>query len=204
MSDQAYPLSWPNLWPRTDPYRRMTTHKFGSRGYELMFDRARRQLTEELKRLGAMNIIMSTNVPLRLDGLPYASAATKRMDDPGVAVYFKLKGRDFVMAQDRYTDIAANIRSLTLAIEGMRQLERHGGGVMMEKAFTGFAALPNPGGADWRSILGFDFGQRVTRDEIGRRYRHKAAELHPDRGGSEAAMSQLNVARDQALSEVTQ
>jgi hypothetical protein len=48
------------------------------------------------------------------------------------------------MACDRFDNAAANMRSLGLAIEAMRQLERHGGGAMMEKAFSGFVALPPP------------------------------------------------------------
>ena len=48
------------------------------------------------------------------------------------------------MACDRFDNAAANMRSLGLAIEAMRQLERHGVGTMMERAFTGFVALPAP------------------------------------------------------------
>lgn len=203
MTDQAYPLSWPDLWPRTNPGHR-GYHKFGGPVHELSFDRCRRQLMEELKRLGATNVILSTNIPLRGDGAPYAGAALKRMADPGVAVYFKLKKRDLVMAQDRYMDVAANIRSLTLAIEGMRQLERHGGGVMMEKAFAGFAALPNPDKVDWRAMLGFKKDEVASADAVQKRYRALAGSYHPDRGGSEAAMAQLNMARDQALEELQQ
>jgi hypothetical protein len=40
---------------------------------------------EELRRLGATNIVVSTNVPVKADGLLYAD--NKRLDDPGIAVY---------------------------------------------------------------------------------------------------------------------
>ena len=51
------------------------------------------------------------------------------------------------MAMDRFTSVAGNLRSLTLAIEAMRQLNRHGGGTMMERAFAGFVAIAPP---DWK------------------------------------------------------
>ena len=47
------------------------------------------------------------------------------------------------MACDCFGSAAANMRLPGLAIEAMRRLER-GGGAMMERAFSGFAALPPP------------------------------------------------------------
>ena len=46
----------------------------------------------ELRRFGASNIVISSNVPTGRGGLPLASA--KRVDDAGVAVYFTLKGKE--------------------------------------------------------------------------------------------------------------
>lgn len=155
----AFPLAWPDGWPVTPDWKRRKDHNFGSKVYgPLTFDRARRGLTDELQRLGARNVVLSTNLPIRQDGMPYAGAALKRMESPGVAVYFTLNKKPMVMAQDAYADIAANCRSLALAIDGMRQLERHGGGLMMERAFSGFAALPPP--TQWLNVT-----QR-TKDEF--------------------------------------
>lgn len=194
----AFPLQWPDGWPRAK--MRQQDHPFGGKVYGLTFDRARRQLTEELQRLGARNIVLSTNVELRLDGQPYAGAAGKRMNDPGVAVYFTLKGRQMVMAQDRYTDIAANMRSLALAIDGMRQLERHGGGQMMERAFTGFVAIAPP---DWKKPWREVFGVSPDwRGDLAVLYREKAKARHPDSGGSDTLMAELNVAYSEAKREL--
>jgi DnaJ-class molecular chaperone len=77
----------------------------------------------------------------------------------------------------------------------MRQLERHGGGAIMDRAFTGFVALPAPKSC-WET-LGVMEG--ASRDEINRAYRVKAKEAHPDNGGSNNAMAELNKARDEAL-----
>src|SRR5579863_8520174 len=96
----AFPLSWPSGWPRTDPYKRESRFqgrdRFTNRAIGLTMGRARDQLIEELKLLGAKEIIVSTNAALRLDGLPYAEQ--RKISDPGVAVYFQLKKRPLVMA----------------------------------------------------------------------------------------------------------
>jgi hypothetical protein len=41
------------------------------------------------------------------------------------------------MARDKYLSVAGNMRSLALVISAMRQMERHGGSYLMERAFTG-------------------------------------------------------------------
>lgn len=205
---QSYPLAWPDGWKRTPDFNRAQSHPFGSR---LAFDRARRGLREELQRLGASTITLSTNVPLRQDGEPHSGAAGRRMDDPGVAIYFMLKGKPLVMAQDRYRDVAANMRSLALAVEGMRQLERHGGGTMMERAFSGFAALPPPDGVKprrpWWEVLRYpvDPAERelLSAGEVEARFRTLAKKLHPDVGGSAEAFSELERAKADAIAELT-
>jgi hypothetical protein len=159
--------------------------------------RARDQLVDELARLGAKDVVISTNVKLRPDGLPYAK---ENSSDPGVAVYFTLKGRPLVMVRDQYRTVAGNMRTLTLAIEHMRGLERHGGRFMMEKAFSAFAALPPPGWKKpWWEVLGVkpDF-----RGDIEALFREKARSRHPDAGGSDTLMAELNVAHAEAKREL--
>lgn len=193
---KPFPLVWPQGWPRTLPGRRESKHPFGSPTYQLSFDRARRQLREELTRLKAQSIIISTDVPLRNDGEPYASAAHARLDDPGVAVYFTLKDRQLSMARDAFTNIAANMRSLTLAIDGLRQLERHGGGYMMERAFSGFAALPPPLTC-WQ-LLGV--APNASAAVIRAAFKDKA--LQSGAGGN-IDMNALVKARDEALKAIS-
>jgi hypothetical protein len=160
--------------------------------------RARDQLMNELRRLGATDIVVSTNVPVKADGLLYAD--NKRLDDPGIAVYFKYKKKSLVMARDGFISVAGNLRSLTLAIDGMRQLERHGGSFMLEKAFTGFLAIAPP---DWKKPWRQVFGVKTdwTGDIVGL-YREKARNRHPDAGGSDSLMAELNVAYEEACQEL--
>ncbi|WP_026736194.1 hypothetical protein [Fischerella sp. PCC 9605] len=78
----AYPLKWPVSTPHTPESRRSEAR------FEVNFTVARDQLLNELRLLGAKNAIISSNVQLRQDGLPYANFREPK--DPGVAVYFSL------------------------------------------------------------------------------------------------------------------
>jgi hypothetical protein len=191
---EAYPLRWPDGWPRTPSYRRENDNRF--RGTSV--GRARDQLMDELRLLGATEIVVSSNVPVKADGLLYAD--NKRLDDPGIAVYFKFKKKSLVMARDPFTSVAGNLRTLGLAIEGMRQMHRHGGDIMLERAFEGFLAIAPPGWKkSWREV--FDIKPDWT-GNITALYREKARNRHPDVGGSDSLMAELNVAFEEAKKEL--
>ncbi|MFG1364705.1 J domain-containing protein [Xanthobacter versatilis] len=209
MTATAFPLSWPPGWPRT-PGAKQVEGKFrfkrtrwdNSRSPFWTFAEARDALLEEARKLGSRSIVLSTNFPLGRDGAPVEGK--RRPDDQGVAIYFELQGRALVMAAIGFVRAEENMRSLALALEGLRQVERHGGGVMMERAFDGFAALPAPAAArPWRDVLGFNAGCRpVTAEMIEAAYRSAMKRAHPDRGGSHEAAAELNAAREAALKEV--
>lgn len=191
MTAQAYPLQWPEGWPRT-PYGRRTSSRFGKATGAKQIEK----LQNELRLLGARNVVISSNMAVRQDGVPYASEMGRSHDDPGVAVYFTLKGKALAMARDRYRTVWENIKSLILAIDAMRSIERHGGSTMMERAFAGFAAIAPP---DWKKPWREVFG--VTPDwrgDISALYREKARTRHPDAGGSDQLMAELNVAYQEA------
>jgi hypothetical protein len=155
---------------------------------------------DELRLLGATDIIVSSNVPVRPDGLLYAD--NKRLDDPGIAVYFKFKKKPLVMARDAFVSVAGNLRTLGLAIEGLRQLERHGGDVMLERAFTGFLAIAPPNWKKpWREVFGIKPDWTGNISEL---YRAKARTRHPDAGGNDKLMAELNVALEEARRELGQ
>lgn len=211
---KAYPLSWPAGWKRTpasqQAYGRFGTTKQSPHGSwrsraDLTIAEATDRLLDELERMGAdrADIVLSTNLVLRQDGLPRSGQAAPR--DPGAAVYWKdpFNGQPRSMAIDRYTKVEQNIAALAATVEAMRAIERHGGAAVLERAFTGFVALPAPIAAglkrDWWDVLG------VPRDAdawaIGDAYRTLASRHHPDRGGSADRMAEINRARDEALKE---
>jgi hypothetical protein len=56
-------------------------------------DEVTNHLINEIRRLGGDNAILSTNIKLRVDGLPYSNQA--QPNDTGAAVYFNLKGNRY-------------------------------------------------------------------------------------------------------------
>lgn len=193
-AQERYPLSWPAGWPRTPSVRRKRS-TFSSYGKELSVAQATSRLQGELDRLGARAAILSTNVELRLDGLPRSGQRTP--DDPGAAVYFRLKNAPRALACDAWTTVAGNIAALAAHIDALRRIDRYGVG-SVEQAFAGYAALP-PTGEDWWLVL--EVARSSTVLQIEQAYRTKAMQAHPDRGGTDAEMSRLNVARDAAVAE---
>ncbi len=94
-------------------------------------------------------------------------------------------------ACDKWQDVYDNIYAIGKTIEALRGIERWGTGDMVEQAFTGFVALPAPKSP--HEILGVTAG--ASEEEIDAAYRQKAMAVHPDRGGSAAAMAEINEAR---------
>jgi hypothetical protein len=61
--------------------------------FKITHSAAFENLQTEASRFGATGLIVSSNAPLRkTDGTPYREALTERVDDPGVALYFRRKG----------------------------------------------------------------------------------------------------------------
>lgn len=187
---EAYPLQWPEGWPRHKGDRD-SDRRF--RGPAFRWDRVYHGLQQEIRRIGGTNIVVSTNQAVRQDGYP--DAQQRNIQDPGVAVYFMRQKRSLVMAQDRFWSVIGNMRSLTMAIEGLHQMERHGGAVMMERAFSGFLAITPPDWKKpWREVFGVPPNWNGTVEELRALYREKAKARHSDAGGNDALMAELNVA----------
>lgn len=160
------------------------------------------RLAEELRRLGVHSDdwLISSNVRVRLDGMPRSDQGEP--SDPGVAVYFRLKKQDRVLACDRWHRVADNLAAVAAHIECIRGIERYGVG-SIEQAFAGYNALPAKG-QTWRSTLGFAPDQAVTRDDIDRAFKMRARGAHPDSpGGSHDAMTALAEAKADALREIS-
>jgi hypothetical protein len=209
---QAFPLSWPPGWARTPaPMRqRAAFHKI--RHYtkadgthwktaeRLEISDGLQRLEGELRRLNARGIIISSNLQTTSDGRPY-TRQSKMLADPGVAVYFTIKGKALALACDKWQSAAENMAALAGHIEAIRASDRYGVGTV-EQAFAGYKALPADTARDWRQVFGFAEGSTPTRDQVTQAHRRLAREQHPDAGGSNVAMAHLNRARDYALDEL--
>jgi hypothetical protein len=178
---QAFPLRWPAGWPRARQRK--------SAPFKVTPSQATREMMEEIARLGARDVIVSTDQPLNRDGSP---TLRRTWSDPGVAAYFKRKGRPVVLACDQYDQLHDNMRAIGKTVEAMPGIERWGASDMLDRAFTGFEALAAP--EQWWQVLGVASG--ATAAEIDRAYRERAKAAHHDAGGSDAAMARLDAARD--------
>lgn len=201
---EPYPLQWPDGWRRTT-----------SRGvprFTGAFARDRDSVIHQLKMRRGSHIVVTSDLPTRNDGLPYANATCQ---DPGIAVYWIERGKEQVIACDRWRTVGQNMRAIDLSIEALRGLDRWGATEMVERAFAGFAALP-PGSSTeppqpvkrtWREVLEMYFAcDSLALDEqlavAKARHRRLIKEHHPDRGGDHARAAELNAALAEAEREL--
>ncbi len=90
---EAYPLHWPEDWPRTRPQdqRDMKSWKRTANDY-------REELAKELDRREAPVAIISTNVPINVRGQMSTKGVEPR--DVGVAIYFSMPMKEDFRWQD--------------------------------------------------------------------------------------------------------
>jgi len=196
MTLEAYPLTWPTGQPRIPAWKRTDSQ------FKVQIGRTRDELLAELRLLGASGVVISSNLPVRRDGIPYADA--REPQDPGVAVYFdrRVNGerRPFVIACDTYRKLVWNMRAIGMTVEALRTIARHGASSMLEQAFTGFAALPPAHQVKpWWETLGV--AREATADEARAAWVELAKIHHPDAGGSNERMTEINAAFERAKAE---
>lgn len=182
-------MYWPEGWIRAKTPQRAR--------FDTSIANARDGLLNSIRMMGGKQIILSTNIPLRQDGIPYARYTNPK--DTGVAVYFQLNNTPQVFACDKWDKIEDNMQAIRKTIEAIRGIERWGSSEMMNRIYRGFQALPDVSSAtndSWWNVLGVDPNASI--DEIEKAYKQKAKEAHPDMGGSNDAFIKLTNALEQA------
>jgi hypothetical protein len=190
-ADNRFPLAWPVGWPRSRGPQRA---RFGARGRGATVNDGVDLLWNELRRLGARDVVISTDVILRSDGWPSGSASEPA--DHGAAVYFTIKGQPRALACDKWDRVADNLQALGKHVEAIRGQLRWGVG-SVEQAFGGYKALPAVGArVDWHVVLGV--APSASWEEIQRRRRELLEQHHPDRGGDPERAAAVNEAFGEA------
>lgn len=190
----AYPLQWPPAWPRSEEPKRAK--------FQTPFSYARDQLLRELQLLGAEDVVISSNMMIRQDGLLYAKQRVP--DDRGVAVYFNLNGEPQCIPCDKWTQVQDNLQAIRLTVEALRGLERWGAKEMVNAAFRGFKALPSATIVTlyqsrlWYEVL--EVQPNASAEVIKAAYRQKLLKHHPDHGGELAAFNEVQKAYKEATS----
>jgi hypothetical protein len=211
---EAYPLCWPNNKPRT-PKQARTRAKFSKKEKSYSTDyvyshssskaltvaQALSRVTRELEsftrtgrnyRIPPDTIVISTNIKVNRNGLPYSE--TKQPDDVGVAVYFQLDGKNYCLPCDKWDRVADNLAAIASHLGALRGIERWGVGETHD-VFTGFRALPStePAKREWHDILGVRWNASYQEAEAA--YKKKVVQCHPDKpGGSHEAFIELQEA----------
>lgn len=131
-------------------------------------------------------VVTDWDLPMAKTGLLYAE------------VTFLLRGQKVPVRVDRWGDFSTNLRCCYLVIRDMRLAEARGVTAALQQAY---AALPAPKQQrDPWEVLQLRPGASVEMVEAA--YRMLAKTAHPDAGGSDAAMAELNDAKERALAGV--
>lgn len=206
MSDTPtrFPLAWPFGRSRL-PYGRRKSGKFTTKGADgwqkpISVAAAMDRLEAEVRRLGGVNTLLSTNLDTRLDGRPRSDRSNPA--DPGAALYFTLAGKPMAMACDAFYEVAQNIAALAAHIEATRAIERYGVATAAE-TLQAFQALPSPPPEDPKSRPWREVFELVGVPNVDVEYVQAIYRVHAKRRATDtAALAELNVARDEAISEL--
>lgn len=181
----AYPLSWPENFPRWKNREKGPFKASLSAALENVQSSLRLFGSDSKKPINGL--VISSNVAL----------GVSNPEDPGVAIWFIWDGLQVCIPVDRYSSVQANLQAIHHIVDARRVELRHGTLALVRASFSGFLALPAPTGAEhWSEVLGIARDAPVA--EIEAAYRHKAKTAHPDQGGQASAMARLNAAREQA------
>jgi hypothetical protein len=182
----AYPLTWPELFPRAKRRERGTFKTSLAGAIKNVQDSLRLFAQDSGKKMEGL--VISSNVSLGVN----------RPADPGVAVWFVWDDMQVCIPVDRYETVEANLQAIHHILEARRVELRHGTLALVRASMKGFLALPAPAGAkNWREVL--EVGPDADFEACQLAYKRLASKRHPDRqGGSDEAMAELNRAWEQA------
>lgn len=186
MNPTQFPLQWPLGWKRTQSpaWSRFSPGSVFAESNSVI---------RQLRLLGATNIVVSSNMQYRADGMPYARQS--RLDDSGVAVYFELNGAQQCIPCDKWRMLDENLHAISKTIEALRGIERWGAKEMVNAAFRGFKALPETiimgehTARAWWEVL--QVSQNADPDIVDAAYKRMLSKTHPDHGGTDFAVQEV-------------
>lgn len=191
----AYPLAWPGGFPRSQRAKSAQFRTSLPAAIKNVQDSLRLFASDSGKPMS--DVVISSNVTLGVSA----------PRDPGVAVYFSWDGLSVCIPVDCYPKLEHNLQAIHHIIEARRTELRHGTLNLVRASLQGFAALPAPGAArGWRVVLGLtqESDPAPSRERIAAAHKALARIRHPDAGGSDEQMAELNAAKDAALKELGQ
>lgn len=165
--------------------------------YRIRTDKSWSATNQELRRCfdqwGVHEWAVEANVPRQRS----ASWNLTKLE-AAVTVVFTKDGRQIVLSLDTQSRPVDNLRALYLCLEDMRMLDARGLAQTAQSAYMQLAAPKAE--RDPYEVLGLRPG--ATAEEINGIWRIKSRSAHPDAGGSNEAMAELNAARDALLARI--
>lgn len=201
---RSYPLHWPVMVPRT------TRPEFSQFKEDWTHHRTYLEVQDELRKVGAGNVIVSSNLELTASGTPYAK---QKVTDHGVAVYFTRKNREYCIACDKWRTVTHNLHAISLTIAAIRGIERWGTTAMIDAALSGYIiGLPaSTSGTQvitaprtrtgWWTELGFE-SPPSDATLLRQRFRVLSHQVHPDKGGDREEFLKLTEAYERGLKAI--
>ena len=188
---EAFPLHWPIGYSRTDQRGRIKSP------FKQTAEAAQRFLRRQIELLGAAGLIISSNILTRKDGYMNTDAMVRKIDDPGVAVYFRIGTMEdgyTCICCDQYLTVWENIYALGKTIESIRAIQRYGASEFIKRTFMGFKELPPSGSLDissksWWEVL--EVKPNDSNDIIKSAFRAKLKLHNPDTGGDRELYEQV-------------
>jgi hypothetical protein len=170
------PLAWPVAWPRM---KNPQVAPF-SAGWTTTIN----ELQRVLDGLHCTNIVISSNMKARIDGMPNVQARNNVLD-AGVALYFSRNNAEVCIPCDKFNTVDGNLRAIGLTLEYIRRMEKYGTSQMVDAAFRGFTALPasipmGPPSRPWHEVL--EVLPTSPHPVIRAAYRTLSGKYHPDNG----------------------
>lgn len=202
-------LIWPPEVKRTPASDRSGSRGFRSGGSPITTPRAEARLIEVLDAFTKVGQdYRTTGIEIAADwsigklGGFLADGHRGQSGDPGVVLSFVFDGMPMTLPCDRYDSVAGNLAAIAAHLEAIRGIERWGVSTV-KQLLSAHAALPATAGEGtrpWRAVL--ELGPSSSIDDVKTAFRRLALVRHPDRGGSDAAMTELNLAQEEALKEL--
>lgn len=188
-----YPLEWPLGYKRTANRVRSP--------FKITMEGAQRHLHNQVRLIRGSNLLISTNLRVRNDGGFYTDDMRRHLPDPGVAICFTYKGKEVTMCCDKYLTLGENLSALGRGIEALRGMERWGVSDFLDRAFTGFTALPpayemGPAKRPWWEVL--ELEEACDEEDVKKAFRLLSKKHHPDVGGDKEKFQELVDAVDEA------
>jgi hypothetical protein len=172
----AYPLAWPDNWPRSKNSARSQFKTSTSAALDNVRKSLQHFQTDSGQKVS--EILISSNVTL----------GDQNPRDAGVACYFTWGDLPTCIAVDRYGTVRENLQAIHHVIEAERTKLRHGGLNIVRAAFQGYARLPPPSAVQrrqWFETL--ELPASATILEAEQSYKRLRSQWHPDKPGGDGA-----------------